>query len=760
MTEPGLQEMSREELIRELQKFETAELRHAARAGEADRERLIHDLHVHQVELEMQNRELREAQARLEESRDRYTDLYDFAPVGYCTLDPEGIIREINLTAAALLGRARTALLGHALSSVVRMKDVTALHSHLERCAKENARVESELELSSGQLGTLAVRLISDPVRSHDVARTAYRTSLVDITDVKAMENRLRLLAGAGEVLTSSLEFTALIEAFAGVVVPALADLCMIDIVSQSGAVERQMVRLADPTKQTNLALRLMQVDSPPGWKSPQVQVIESGEPMLLSEPPAGRDGERELDFADRNALGAAEIRSLMVVPLSVRGRTLGAVTLASSDADRCYSSLDFQTAQALTSRLAIALDNARLYAESQKSNEALRRAREAADAASTAKSAFLSSMSHEIRTPLNSILGFTQLLQRDKKSALDERQLNRVGHVLKSGEHLLRLVDDMLDLSRIEAGGVTVSPEPVSVDEVLAEVKSTLEPVASGMGIDLVVEAHPFGPCRAIADRTRFVQILINYGTNAIKYGRKGGHATLSVSLLEDDFVRVAVTDDGIGIPEAKQGKVFVAFERAGQETGPIEGSGIGLAVAKRLGELMGGRVGFRSTPGRGSTFWLDLPAHSGTSSGVETRAAGARPPSTHPEGHSTRRRTIVYVEDNPANVALMESIVQDLERFVLIVAPTAEAGIDVIRERRPDVVIMDVNLPGMSGNEAMQLLRRQPETANIPVVALTAAVMPDQQDRARTSGFDRYLSKPVDVEELMEAIEALWDR
>jgi PAS domain S-box-containing protein len=388
---------------------------------------------------------------------------------------------------------------------------------------------------------------------------------------------------------------------------------------------------------------------------------------------------------------------------------------------------------------------------------EELRHAREVAEAASRAKSEFLSSMSHEIRTPLNSILGFTQLLQRDKKSPPTERQLEKLDHVLRSGEHLLHLIDDVLDLSRIEAGRITISPEPVGLTEILAEVHTTLGPMASRMGISLVLEPLPPEMSRVRADRTRLSQILINYGSNALKYGRKGGRATLSVSALENDFIRVAVTDDGIGIPDDKQSKVFDPFERAGQEMGPIEGTGIGLAITKRLAELMGGCVGFRSEVGRGSTFWIDLPVHLGEPD-LAQRDGELRSAPLQARGRAGNRRTIVYVEDNPSNVALMESLVQELEQFALVAVPTAEAGLDFILEHRPDVVFMDMNLPGMSGREAMRRLRQWPETENIPVIALTAAAMADQRERAKDAGFYRYLTKPIRIAEVVEVLDTLF--
>ncbi len=371
MNERSLHEWSKDELIRELEKLQTADQRLAARADDTDRERLLHDLHVHQVELEMQNRELREAHNQLEESRDRYTDLYDFAPVGYCTLDPRGTVLEINLTGAGLLGVPRDALLGKRISSVVRLDDPAAIHSHIKRCALELVRVESEIEVRSAKSRPQALRLISDPIVGTNGVATAFRTSLVDVSEIKAMENRLRLLADAGEKLAASLEFSTIVEAAAEIFVPAIADLCIIDILSESQTLERHVVRFADSKMQKSVAQRLMQVISQPGWKPPQMQVIASGEPMLLSELPAPVR-EANVDDVDE-PMRAAGIRSLMIVPVFLRSKPLGAITLASNTPSRRYSAIDLQTARVLTNRVAMALEKALLYAESRRANQALR---------------------------------------------------------------------------------------------------------------------------------------------------------------------------------------------------------------------------------------------------------------------------------------------------------------------------------------------------------------------------------------------------
>jgi len=384
---------------------------------------------------------------------------------------------------------------------------------------------------------------------------------------------------------------------------------------------------------------------------------------------------------------------------------------------------------------------------------EELREAREVADAASAAKSEFLSSMSHELRTPLNAILGFAQLLQRDRKEPLSDRHKERASQILKGGEHLLRLIDDILDLSRIEAGAVSISMEPVGVGEVVNEVKTSLEPMASRAGIRLELAELPAGLPSVAADRMRLAQIVMNFASNALKYNRPGGTATIRVSTSEGR-VRISVADTGIGIPADKQDKLFQPFQRAGQETGPIEGTGIGLVITKRLAELMGGRVGFQSTPGVGSEFWVDLGVREGGA------AAGAPRPTEKREGGSLggeEHSLVVYVEDNPANVTFMRDVLGEFDALELVTAPTAEMGIELARGRRPDVVVMDINLPGASGFDALRRLREDPTTKGIPVIALTAAASERDKERGLQAGFFRYLTKPVNVDELIAALEAL---
>jgi CheY-like chemotaxis protein len=284
---------------------------------------------------------------------------------------------------------------------------------------------------------------------------------------------------------------------------------------------------------------------------------------------------------------------------------------------------------------------------------------------------------------------------------------------------------------------------------EVLEEVRQTLAPMAARQGLGLELAPAPADVPAVFVDRVRFTQILLNFGTNAIKYNRPSGSVRFEVTLREDDRVRVTVVDTGMGIAVQEQPKLFQAFHRAGQEAGSIDGSGIGLNVSKRLAELMGGSVGFQSVVSQGSEFWVDVP----------TRRVGA-PSSRSPsfrdsgDGQSTLRGSVLYVEDNPANVRFMRDLMSDFDDIVLLTAGTGEEGVALAVEERPDLIIMDINLPGMSGVEALAALRAKPETSKIPVIALTAAATKQDRERGGAAGFDRYLTKPVRIPELESAL------
>jgi PAS domain S-box-containing protein len=377
--------------------------------------------------------------------------------------------------------------------------------------------------------------------------------------------------------------------------------------------------------------------------------------------------------------------------------------------------------------------------------------AREAAESANRAKSDFLSRMSHELRTPLNAVIGFAQMLELDRSQTLTERQREYCTHIEQGGRHLLSLVNDILDLARVESGNLKMSIERVMVADALEGIRDTLSPLAEKAGIALeVTDAANVPDIRA--DDLRLRQVLINLASNAIKYNRPGGSVFLSAMSTPGGRVRFIVMDTGIGIPTAQQENVFTPFNRGGAEYTAIEGTGIGLAIAKRLVEAMDGTIGFSSVPDQGTTFWVELP--------IETAPHVMRPAAGEalvlPESRATAGGySLLYVEDNPVNLRLMEHLISTLPGVVMLSATSPRLGIDLALAHRPNVIVLDLNMPEMSGLELLARFKGMKETRDIPVLALTAAAMPVDISRGLAAGFFRYLTKPLDVKAFLTAVD-----
>ena len=390
---------------------------------------------------------------------------------------------------------------------------------------------------------------------------------------------------------------------------------------------------------------------------------------------------------------------------------------------------------------------------EAKQREAELAAARLAADAANRAKSDFLSRMSHELRTPLNAVIGFAQMLQIDRRDALTAKQREYCQDVESAGRHLLALVNDVLDLARIESGNERLSVERVAAADALAGVGGAMTTIAERAGIELRIDAAADVPDLRADDR-RLHQILLNLVSNGIKYNRKGVSVRVSVEVAAGDRVRFVVADTGIGIAADRQKELFEPFHRLGQEHSAVDGTGIGLTICKRLAEAMGGSIGFSSAAGRGSVFWVELPADTSTSAaGAGAAAEASDPPSAetaaHPGGFS-----LLYVEDNPSNMRLMEHLVSILPRVGLLTASNPRLGLELARAHRPDIILLDLHLPDMSGYEMFEHLKAMPETRDIPVMALSAAAMPNDIRRGLAAGFVRYLTKPIDVKEFLGAI------
>jgi PAS domain S-box-containing protein len=386
---------------------------------------------------------------------------------------------------------------------------------------------------------------------------------------------------------------------------------------------------------------------------------------------------------------------------------------------------------------------------EVREAQEAVGRAQREAERANRAKSEFLSRMSHELRTPLNAILGFGQLLGMDD---MTDEQRESVEQILKGGHHLLELINEVLDISRIETGQLALSIEPIPVDHILGEVLALVRPMAAGRGVDLSAESRS-DDLHVVADQSRLKQVLLNLVSNAVKYGGPGARVTIRCQRRAGDRLRILVRDTGPGIPKDKMDRLFTAFDRLGAETSQEEGTGLGLALSRQLVEAMGGTIGAESRVGEGSTFWVELPLGEPEDEEAAQRDEDADASFVDSQGASV----VLLIEDNPSNAKLIDRILAGRGRTRLITAMQGRMGLELAAQHRPDVILLDINLPDISGHEVLRRLRSDPRTEGIPVVMVSADATPHQVDRMLEAGARGYLTKPVDVRRLLSLLDEM---
>jgi len=383
---------------------------------------------------------------------------------------------------------------------------------------------------------------------------------------------------------------------------------------------------------------------------------------------------------------------------------------------------------------------------------EALRAAREAAEAASRAKSEFLSRMSHELRTPLNAIIGFGQLMDLEAKTPDQQENATQILH---AGRHLLALINEVLDITGIESGRLALSTEPVLVREVVDEVVDLMQPLAAGREITIDIEPSTLAGQFVYADRQRLKQVLLNLVANGVKYNHARGTVRMTCDGNGTDRVRIVVHDTGLGIPAAMIPRLFTPFDRLGMEQ-TVEGTGLGLALSKRLVEAMGGVIGVNSASGEGSRFWIDLPRADGQLATI----AGAEADTPASATSAMRKRgTILYVEDNLSNLTLVKRILARHDHIDLIPAMSGGMALDLARLHHPDMVLLDLHLPDISGEEVLSQLRKDDEFRHIPVVILSADATPGQADRLIAAGAHAYLTKPLDLKPFIALLDEVLD-
>ena len=657
---------------------------------------VVHELHVHQIELEMQNEELRESQAALDEVRARYFDLYDLAPVGYCTVSEHGLIVQSNLTAANLLGTTRSTLVKQALSRFIHRDDEDSYYLLRQRLVASGAPQSCELRMMKNDGTQLWVQLAATVAQD---AQGAFelRAMLSDINERKLAEQALH---DSGERYRKL--FDSIDEGF-----------CIIELIFDADGkpvdyrfleVNPSFEKHSGFHEATGKRIRELEPNVKENWLEAYGKVAVTGEPIRFADQTKERGG-----------------RWMEVYAFRIGGHESRKVALLFRDCSK------------------------RKRAELE-----LTEAKRTAEAANLAKSEFLSNMSHELRSPLNAILGFAQLMESSTPPPLPEQKRN-LAQILKAGWYLLALINEILDLATIESGKMLLELERVSLTQVLHECTAMLDMQAQQKGITVALSGLDV-PRFIKADYTRVKQVFLNLLSNAIKYNKAGGAVTVACTARHAARIRISVRDTGMGLAAAQLAHLFEPFNRLGQETGKEDGTGIGLVVSKRLIELMNGAIGVESTLGEGSVFWVELDLTAEPEFAALTTAAS---PAQRDAQLDAQLDTLLYVEDNAANLKLIETLVARRTDLCLVTATDGSQGIEIARTILPRVILLDINLPGVSGQEVQRILAEDPATAHIPVIALSANAMPRDIERALTAGFFRYLTKPVKIDEVMETLD-----
>src|SRR5262245_28401300 len=733
MTRKNVDRTSMRELNR---KLKTAQQRLANRQADTDSQRLLHELEIHQIELEMQNVELRDSQQCLEESRSQYVDLYDFAPVGYCTINLKGYIQEINLTAAALFEKPRKHLIGTPFQVAARVNG-RQFHEHMQRCIEKKGPVTSDLTLDLLRGGPRVVRVICKPIVNDTGVVTAYRMALIDITEEKQFENEFRLLSDLGAVFVSPLDYAETLEASARVLVPEFADLLKVDLLNENGQIDRILVLFADAGKQNALSEKLKQFSPQPGWKTPQAKVIESGKPMLLEAvPDAARDRIAQ-DEVHAHLLRTAGIRSMMVTPLTVRGRTIGAVTFATAESGRRYSTKHLQFAQTISSRFAMAIENARLSAERIR--------------AISARDAILAVVSHDLRNPLNAIRLKAQLMLRSP-----ENQSRTDGaFVLRRADEIARLIQDLLDIASIEAGRLRLEKSQQAVGPLVKEAVEASAAQAAQKSLQLESEYSAADGSDIDCDPGRVQQVLSNLIGNAIKFTEPGGSIHVRVARRTSE-VWFSVADSGAGISTADLPHLFDRFTRISKNA--RQGTGLGLSIAKGIVEAHGGRIWAESQVGVGSTFYFTLPLGSWESEALSLLVSPrqAQPVTggglqVAPPTNSSRSVVLVVDDDNDTRDMLAKTL--EHEGYEVVAQANGAEALEYLRQAacRPVCILLDLVMPVMDGWTFLRERAGNPDLKPIPVIVISGSKDVKEQVIASQATF---LQKPLSLERLTEAM------
>src|SRR5664279_541519 len=687
-------------------------------------QKVLHELRVHQIELEMQNEELRRAYAELEATRARYFDLYDLAPIGYCTLNEQGLILQANLTATILLGVVRSELVDRPISRFIFREDQDIYYLHKKQLLETGRPEAWDLRLVKPD-GTPIWAHLEAAIAEDEDGVPILRIMLSDVSARKEAEAALIKEGALHSAIFNSANFLSIATDPEG-----LIQIFNVGAERMLGYTAAEVMNkltpfdLSDPQEVTALAAALSADFEPP---------MAPGFKALVFKASRGIEDIYEPTYIRKDGSRLPMIMSVSALR-DAQHAVIGYLLIGTDNTAH-------KRAEAERGILNRALEG---------KNEDLEHAKAVAEKANLTKSEFLSSMSHELRTPLNAILGFAQLIQSGSPQPSPDQKLS-IDQILKAGWYLLKLINEILDLAKIESGKLTLSLESVSLQEVMLDCQDMVTLRAEKSGISMVFPRFK-SPRFVHADRMRLQQTLVNLLTNAIKYNKVGGTVKVYCIAGTQGRLRICVEDSGVGLPPEQIEHLFQPFNRLGQKDGAIEGTGIGLVVCKRLVELMNGVIGVGSTVGKGSVFWIELNRT------AVSRAVHAVEPAELPQAHlpgTAQMQTLLYVEDNPDNLILVEQIVARRPDIRLLSAADGIRGTELARAAQPDVILMDINLPGISGTDALKILAKDPATAHIPVVAISANAIPGDIKQGLEDGFFHYLTKPIQVTEFLETVD-----
>ncbi|HEX5685811.1 MAG TPA: ATP-binding protein [Ideonella sp.] len=669
-----------------------------ASAGRAppvpDALRLLHELQVHQAELAQQNEELKSARDDLESSAQRYFDLYESAPVGLVTLSRQGIVREVNRYGRELLDDDSDSLEGTCLLDRLTGPSRAGLAEAL--AAREPGSASASIEVSVRARANDA-RILQAKVRPHSAGSDNMLLALTDVTEQRRSEAEL--------------------------------------------AYTREILELSNRVAR----IGYWQVDLDTGamnWSAVAREIYElpvaRGQTLAKTidccKDDAGRETLRHA-LAAAVAYGTTFDLELQIATPAGRDRWIritGRADAAGSSHRRLYG-----TVQDI---------DAHFEAESARVAQA------GAELANRSKTAFLARMSHDLRTPLNAVIGFSELLQLNRAAMSTPTVATQVRHIHRAGKHLLALIDEVLDLARIESGDLHIVLEPVPLGALLDECMTIAAPMAAERALTLRTPACP-ADASVLGDRTRLLQVLLNLLSNAVKYNREGGEVAIELG-GDDDHVTIAVRDTGEGLTPEQLGQLFQPFNRLGAELRGIEGTGLGLVIAKQLVEAMGGQLEAQSTVGTGSVFTMRLRGSATGRTELARRPGEASLRESEPDAHPF---VVLYVEDNPVNVEVMRAALAMRDHVKVEVAVDGQAGLDMARHLRPDLILLDMGLPLMDGPTVFAHLHADPALAQIPCVAVSANAMDADIKQALDSGFADYIVKPFALPRLLSMLDRM---